>query len=326
MMGLTLMWSAVTLITIWAVAALYVDLRIAWLRVPMAALYTLGVIAILLTVKPRVRAMVWSLAGFCLVLLWWSTLRPSNDRDWKPNNSRTAWAEIDGDSVRIHNLRNCDYKTETEYQNCWSDRTVHLLQIRGVDLFQTNWGSRWISHPILSFQFGDNEHIAFSIEARYQAGQSYSAVLGFFRQYELIFVTADERDVIRLRTNYREGEEVYLYRARLPQDTTRRMFLTYIGYLNRLKDQPEWYNALTRNCTTTLDRQLAAEVSNPLRRTYQILLNGTLDELLFDRDRLVTGGLPFAVLKEQAHINTAARAADRSPDFSAHIRAGRIGF
>jgi hypothetical protein len=117
-----------------------------------------------------------------------------------------------------------------------------------------------------------------------------------------------------------------MYRLRLLSETVRAVFLTYVTYLNHLKDDPEWYNAVTRNCTTTLDRQLAAESSNPQPWNYQYLLNGTLDKLLFERGRLVSEGLPFSELKEREHINAAARSADQSPDFSGLIRAGRIGF
>jgi hypothetical protein len=260
------------------------------------------------------------------VLAWWLTLKPSNEGNWQSDVDRTAWAEINGDRVTIHNLRNCDYRSETDYANCWSDRTLYLSQMRAADLFLTNWGIPFASHPIVSFQFGDNEHVAFSIEARYKAGQAYSTILGFFRQYGLIFVAADERDVIRLRTNYRKDEEVYMYRVHVQPDVARAMFLTYLTYLNKLKDHPEWYNALTRNCTTTLDKQLAADVNNPQPWNYQFVLNGTLDELLYERGRLVTGGLTFPELKQREHINAAAQAANRSPDFSALIRAGRIGF
>ncbi len=324
--GLTFVWCILALLTLWALTALYVDIRVASLRVPVASVYAAGVIAILFWAKSKFRAAVLCFTGFCIVLVWWLALRPSNIGDWKADSSRTASAEIEGDRVRIHNLRNCDYSSETEYKNCWTERTVYLSQIRGVDLFLTNWGPRWISHPILSFQFGDNEHIAFSIEARYKAGQTYSAVLGFFRQYELVFITADERDVIRLRTNYRKDEEVYLYRSSLPPDTARSMFLTYIGYLNKLNDEPEWYNALTRNCTTTLDRQIAEDTSNPQRRTYQTYLKGTLDVLQYERGILLTVGISFPELKEREHINSAARKADQSPDYSALIRVGRVGF
>jgi hypothetical protein len=324
--GLTLMWSVLALLTLGASMALDVDIRIDACRIPLVSIYTLGVVATLLKVKRRLWAAALSFVGFWVVLIWWFSLKPSNNRDWRADVVRTAWAEIDGDRIVLHNLRNCDYLTETEYAHCWQNRTFYLSQIRSVDLFLTNWGSHWISHPILSFSFGDDQPIAFSIEARYKAGQSYSAFLGFFRQYELIFIAADERDVIRLRTNYRIGEEVYLYRTRASPDTARAIFLTYVDYLNKLRDRPEWYNALTRNCTTTLDKQITAEVSDPQPWNYQIVLNGTLDELLYDRNRLVTGGLPFATLKEREHINPAARAADGSPDFSALVRTGRVGF
>ncbi len=321
-----MMWFILALLTMWAVAALYVDLRITALRIPVAVIYVLGIFTILLKFKRSLWAAALCFMAFCAVLAWWLNLKPSNRGDWQPDVDRTAWAEVDGDRVTIHNLRNCDYRSETDYSNCWSDRTLYLSQIRGADLFLTNWGLRWASHPILSFQFGDNDHVAFSIEARYRAGQSYSPILGCFRQYELIFVTADERDVIRLRTNYRKDEEVYMYRTRLRPATAQAMFLTYVAYLNKLKDHPEWYNQLTRNCTTTLNKQLAADLPDPQSWNYQFIVNGTLDKLLYDRGRLVTGGLSFPDLKQREHINAAAQAANRSPDFSAVIRAGRIGF
>jgi len=324
--GITIVLVALALLTLWAVAALFVDCRIPTLRIPVTLIYVLGVITIFVKRKRSRWAGVAYLLGFCIVLAWWLTLKPSNDANWQPDVDRTAWGDIAGDRVTIHNLRNCDYRTENDYSDCWSDRTLYLSQIRAADLFLTNWGIRFASHPIISFQFGDDEHVAFSIEARYKAGQAYSTVLGCFRQYELIFVTADERDLIRLRTNFRKDEEVSMYRLQGTPEVARAMFLTYVTYLNSLKDHPEWYNEVTRNCTTTIERQLAAHVNNPQSWNYQFLLNGTLDELLYDRGRLVTGGLSFPELKEREHINAVARAANRSPDFSALIRAGRVGF
>jgi hypothetical protein len=314
------MWFVVALVSLWAAAALYFDFRIAVLRIPAAVTYVLAIIAILLKFKGRFWAAGLCLASFCIVLTWWFSLRPSNQRDWRPDVAQTAWTETDGDRVTIHNLRNCDYRTETEYTNCWHDRTVYLSRFRGVDFIFVNWGVPWIGHPIVSFAFDDGEHIAFSIEARYQVGQSYSAILGFFRQYDLIFIAADERDVVRLRTNYRKDEQVYMYRTRVEPQIARAMFLTYIAYLNKLRDQPEWYNALTKNCTTAIDRQISATMSNPQPWTFQFIANGTLDELLYNRGRLVTDGLPFRELKERAHINAVARAANQSPDFATLIR------
>jgi hypothetical protein len=324
--GLAFVWVVVAVSFLWAIAALYIDVRLPAWKIPLMVIYAVVVVAILVKCKLRFPSALGCFACFCVVLIWWFSLKPTNQASWEPNVDRPAWIEVDKDQATIHNLRTCDYQTETAYRNCWSDRTVNLSDLRGVDLFFTTWGVRWIAHPILSFDFGKNQHVAFSIEARYRVGQAYSAILGFFRQYELIFVVADERDVIRLRTNYRKGEEVYLYRGRLAPEEARGMFQAYVQYLNRLKSQPEWYNAATRNCTTTLDRQLSAKVVEPEPWNYQFLLNGTLDKLLYDRNRLVTNGLSFDQLKQQAHINTAATAAGNSPDFSALIRAGRPGF
>jgi len=324
--GITAIWIVLALLVLWATAALYIDFRIASLRVPLTVIYILAIIAILIKFKMSRWSVILCLVSFVCVLLWWLTLKPSNSGAWQPDADRTAWTEIDGDRITIHNLRNCDYRTETEYSNCWSDRTLDLSQLRAVDFFLTNWGLSFASHPIVSFQFGDNTHIAFSIEARYRPGQSYSTILGTFRQFGLIFVVADERDLIRLRTNYRKDEEVYMYRINADPKVTRAIFDTYVDYLNKLHENPEWYNEVTRNCTTTLDRQLTAVTANPQPWSYQYLINGSIDHLLYNRGRLVTGGLPFAELKQRAHINEVAHTANQSPDFSALIRAGRVGY
>jgi hypothetical protein len=321
----SLIWLAIAILSLWSIAALYIDTRMPSARIPLVVVFAAAIITIVFTQRPRF-APVLCFCCCCVVLVWWFNLLPSNQADWRPDVARTAWVTIEGDRVTIHNLRNCDYQTETSYTNCWTERTVYLSQLRGADFFFTNWGPRWIGHPIVSFQFDDSGHIAFSIEARYKAGQSYSAILGFFRQYELIFVTADERDLIRLRTNYRKGEEVYMYRTTLSPDAALKVFLIYVDYLNQLRGKPEWYNALTKNCTTTLDRQIAADLPNPQTWNYQLLLNGSLDRLLYARGRLITGGLPFEDLREREHINKAATTAEHSPNFSAVIRLGRVGF
>ena len=323
---MTVVWVVLGLFVLWATFALYFDLRIETWRLPFAFVFLSGMIAILVRLRgSRWAATLCLLSCFC-VMTWWLTLKPTNSGAWQQNVDRTAWVQMDGDRVTIHNLRNCDYHTETDYSNCWSDRTIYLSQLKAADLFLTNWGLSFASHPIVSFQFGENDHIAFSIEARYRPGQDYSTIHGLYRQFGLIFIVADERDLIRLRTNYRKDEEVYLYRLKFDPETTRAMFLTYVNYLNRLNDHPEWYNELTRNCTTTLQKPLAAATGNAQGWTYQFILNGSLDALLYDRGRLVTGGLPFPALKQREHINSVAHTINGSPDFSALIRAGRVGF
>jgi hypothetical protein len=323
-LGVTIMWIVLVLVNLWAVAAIYVDCRIASLSIVLAVVYVAALIFLIVKFK-RWRPLS-CLICFCVVLTWWFSLTPSDNGDWQEDDARRAWTETAGDRVTVHNVRNCDYRTETDYSDCWSDRTYNLSDLRAVDFFFTNWGVRWIGHPIVSFDFGNNQHLAFSIEARYKKGQDYSAILGFFRQYELIFIVADERDVIRLRTNYRKDEEVYMYRTIATPEIARKFFATYVDYLNHLREHPEWYNAATKNCTTTLDSELSSDLANPLGWNYQLLLNGTLDELLYDRGRLVTGGLPFEELKQREHINAFAQTVGQSPDWSALIRQGRVGF
>jgi uncharacterized protein DUF4105 len=309
-------------LTAWAAAALYFDLLPGTsLRTLGASSYGLAMVGALLTFRGRGKAIAICLAGFALVLAWWLTLKPSNDRAWQPDVAQTAWAEIDGDHVTIHNVRNCDYRTEGDYTPHWETRSYDLAQIRGMDIFLTYWGSPWIAHPIVSFQFGDNDYIAMSIETRKEVGEQYSAIRGFFRYYELIYTVSDERDVVRLRTNYRKGEETYLFHTRATPEHARATFLNYLKKINRIRNRPEWYNALTNNCTTNI-----ATLAGEPQLDWRVLLNGRADQMLFERGDLATGNLPFAQLKRQAHINAAARAANDAPDFSRRIREGRAGF
>jgi uncharacterized protein YjeT (DUF2065 family) len=196
-------WLLLTGMTFWAAAALYFDLSFS--RVPFLApiLYLVVIAAAAYTTKRRLRRMGICLAGFLIVLVFWISLQPSNHHEWQANLSQTPWAEIDGDRVTIHNFRNCYYRSAAELTCEWLTKTVLLSQLRGIDLFVDYWGSPWIAHPIVSFQFGDDDYVAASIEARYQIGQSYSPIRAFFRQFTIVYVLANERDLIRLRTNYR---------------------------------------------------------------------------------------------------------------------------
>jgi hypothetical protein len=157
-------------------------------------------------------------------------------------------------------------------------------------------------------------------------GQSYSAVRGFFRQYELAYIVSDERDVVRLRTNYRKDEEVYIFRTAVKPQFARKIFLDYIERVNQLHSNPEWYNALTNNCTTNIDVSASQARGKGTVWDWRVLLNGKMDEMMYEHGTLVTGGLPLPELKAQAHINAAAKAADDSPDWSQLIRVGRVGF
>jgi hypothetical protein len=257
-------------------------------------------------------------AVFALVLLWWLTLKPSNDGPWPPDVAELAWAEINGDEVTINNVRNCDYRTETDFTAHWERRTVRLSQITGLDIAIMYWGSPYMAHPIASFRFADALPICFSIETRKRIGQEYSALRGLYRQYTLIYIVADERDSIRVRTNYRHGEDVYLYHVLGSPEDARVRFLEYVKALNTLNTHPLWYNAVTANCTTNIRTQ--RPILKRIPWDWRILVNGKADELLYERHLIATGGLRFAELKQRSQINERARAADQDPAFSRLIR------
>jgi len=314
------------LLTAWAAAALYFDFQVASLQVPLAVLYlvlTLGSFFFLRHHPSRVLVL---FAGFVVVALWWFSLKPTSHRNWQPDNAQTAWADIDGEHITIHNFRNCSYVTELDYTCQWETRSFDLANLSGADIFITWWGPTLIAHPISSFDFGPQGHVPISIETRDVVGQSYSAVRGFFRQYELAYIVSDERDVVRLRTNFRKDEEVYLFRTTVKPQFARKIFLDYIERVNQLHSNPEWYNALTNNCTTNIDVSASQARGKKTVWDWRVLLNGKMDEMMYEHGTLVTGGLPLPELKAQAHINAAAKAADDSPDWSQLIRVGRVGF
>jgi len=313
-------------LTIWVAGALFFDSPFPALRAPAAVLYTIVVLASLLFLRRHHLGLVVAFAGFALVVSWWFTLQPSNHRDWQPDNAETAYADIDGEHITIHNFRNCSYITEKDYTCQWETRSFDLGNLTGADLFITWWGPTLIAHPIVSFDFGSQGYVPMSIETRDVVGQGYSAIRGFYRQYELAYIVSDERDVVRLRTNFRKDEEVYIFRTTLPPQLTRKVFLDYLKRVNELHRQPEWYNAVTNNCTTNIDVSASQAQGRSTVWDWRVLLNGKMDEMLYEHGRLVTGGLSLPALKAQAHINAAGIAADDSPQWSQLIRVGRVGF
>src|SRR5215470_8755345 len=223
---------------LWGTLAIaYSNIPSASLRTALSWAFALGSISLLLFFRPRRLAVGIFLVGFVVLLLWWSSIPPSQDRDWQADVTALSSAEIDGDRITIRNIRNIDYHTETDYTVHYYDKTFDLSKLRTADLFISFWGSPYIAHTIMSFGFGSDGYVAISIETRKTKDEEYSAIRGFFKQYELIYIVSDERDVVRLRTNYR-GEDVYLYRLNARPELVRSVFLDYFNYINRLKEQP----------------------------------------------------------------------------------------
>lgn len=309
----------------WASGALWFDFPVSTLRHAVACSFVVLVTATWI----MMRKSAWLGRGVVAlsvvaVACWWGTLKPRLDRDWQEDVSQLPWADIQGEVITLHNVRNFDHRSTTDYKPEWQTRQVRLSQISGVDLFINYWGSPWMAHPIVSFQIMGEKPLCFSIETRKEKGESYSALGGLYRQFELYYVVADERDVVRLRTNIRPGETSYLYRTRMTAEKARERFMEYVTRINQLRQQPSWYHALTSNCTTAIRGQRVE--ARRLPWDWRLIVNGKGDELLYDQHLIFDDGLPFQELRSRALINEAARAADASPDFSSLIRQHRPGF
>src|SRR3954453_6014331 len=192
--GTLLVFVAVIIAVAWAFGAVWFDAPFgAGNRIAAAILATTFVV-LLIFVRPFWRKLVVFVLLFAGVLVWWLMLSPTDNSDWQPDVAQKAWADVHGEEVTFHNVRNCDYRTETDYTPHWEMRTVRLSRITGIDLAIDYWGSPWIAHPIVSFQFADAPPLCFSIEIRKTVGQSYSTIGGLYRRFELIYIVADERD------------------------------------------------------------------------------------------------------------------------------------
>jgi hypothetical protein len=268
-------------------------------------------------VKPRL-----AFAGaFAAVAIWWICIPASQERPWRPEVALPPQAFIDGDRVRLTGFRNFTYRGEDDFDVQYEQRDISLAHLVSVDLFISYWKLGPVAHTFVSFNFDDGTPpVCVSIEARPEVGERFSPLASLFKQFELIYVVGDERDLVRVRTEYR-GEEVFLYRIRTTPEGARRLFRIYLDRINELASRPEWYHLLKNNCTLNIVRNVrqAAGVDHG-RFDYHFLLNGLVDRLLYGEGMLDTS-LDFQELRRRSHINDAARAADDGQDFSARIRA-----
>jgi len=299
-------------------AVRYADLHQTPPRTVTAAMISIIPLVLVVALRRRRMGLLMFFAAFLAVLGWFLALRPSHQRDWATDVAVLPHATIEGDKVQLHNIRNFDYRSETDYTPAYYDRTLDLSKLRTVDVMLSYWSGRAIAHAFLSFGFDDGQYISVSIETRKEKSEQYSAVEGFFRQYELFYVVADERDVIRLRTNYR-GEEVYLYRLRGTPEKVRAVFLDYFKTINSIHEQPRFYNALTENCMTSLFSHLRCVPPYP-PYTIGVLMSGYSARYGYEKGGL-DHSVPFDELERRSHINDLAKPADQSADFSQRIRA-----
>ena len=301
-----------------------------WYQLPgNAAIRTMGsvawVIGVIALVAIAIHRRSWLPLGayalmYVVLLLWWASIAPSNQRTWADDASHLLTGAVQGSNVTLNNVRDFTWRSDDDYDVRWETRHYDLDHLASADAVLSYWGSAAIAHAMISFGFDDGSHVVFSVEIRKQRGQQYSAIGGFFKQYETILVAADERDVIRVRTNVR-GEDDYLYPLHMDKAAMRALFLAYVQDANKLTVTPEFYNTITSNCTTIVYR-MARQIEPGLPRDFRLLLTGYLPEYLYKVGAL-DQSTPIEEQRQRARITDKARNSKPGDDFSRAIRSQR---
>lgn len=322
-LSLILLAAAIVATTIWAVLAL-------WFRLPVPELARgllagvfglLGITTVIaLFTRYRRHVVIGYAVVFSSVLAWWSTIRPPIDADWSPDVARQVTGTIEGDVLTLHDIRDFEWRGETDFSETWVTRSYDLTKLSTLDLVMSYWAGPEMAHVIMSFGFEDGDYLAWAIEVRRRAGGAFSPIADLFKSNPLVIVAADERDVIGLRSNIRR-EDVQLYRLNVSPAAARALLLEYVSDANELSATPQFYNSLTTNCTTTIWKMMRA-VGDVAPFDWRLIVNGYLPEYAYSRGAL-TSGLPLQALKAAAHIDERAQAVGlSSPGFSQAIRLG----
>jgi hypothetical protein len=303
----------------WAALALYYCSSPAapWLRTSAAISYLVVVVVWIILNKKHVRFFLISLLGFVMIVLWFSTIQPKTVGTYPPELT-LPYSEFNGSAVTIHNVRNTIYRTKDDFDVHYEVRSYNLKDLQTLDVMVNYWGMEAIAHTFLSFGFSDGNYLAVSVEIRPEIGQAYDMLQGFFKQYQLIYIWGDERDLVRLRTNYKK-EDVYLYRTTLSPGNVRKMFVSMLQTTSAMNEKPEFYNTLTHSCTNTLGDHLISAGILDVPIWKRRFLTGDVDQRLY-KEGLLDTSVPFPDLRRQANIDERAKQADRDPDFSQRIR------
>jgi hypothetical protein len=302
----------------WAALAIYYsNLPMAELRLGFAAAFAAFAVWALWLSRQRRMSFVF-LVVFFGVVGWWISISPSHDREWRPEVAVMPRAFVNGDRVRLTGVRNFDYRTRNDFTARYEERELLLSHLIGLDFYVSYFTEGPVGHTFVSFIFDNAPPLSISIETRPEVGEGFAPVASLFKQFELIYVVGEERDVVGVRTNQRR-EPVYLYRLNTSVDDARRLLMVYLTRINELADQPEFYHLLTNSCTVNIVRYANA-AGRRGRFDLRHLLNGLIDSYLYHSGRIDTT-LPFDELRRRSLINAPAQEADGQADFSQRIRA-----
>lgn len=262
---------------------------------------------------------VWLLAALLIFFVALHLfIQPSNDRNWAKDQMVLPYAEFDGTEVTVRNIRNFTYASTTEYTPAYYDKTFDLDELETVDYIVEPFGGIGAAHTFLSFGFRDGSYLAISIEIRKQIGETFSPLKGFLRQYELMYVIADERDAVKLRSNYRK-DDVYLYPVEATHEHVRTLFVDMLNRANTLTQKPEFYNTLTNNCTTNIADHINDISPSRISWDYRLLFPENSDRLAQELG-LIAQHTSIEEARMQHRINEKAEKYADDPEFSKRIR------
>ncbi|KRW58557.1 Lnb N-terminal periplasmic domain-containing protein [Pseudomonas sp. TTU2014-080ASC] len=316
----------VLLSLVWGALALSYRLTLpGYLSWALIGLWSLAGVGVLWLIWAR--PLIWAVVAYAVLmgvlLLWWQSLQPSNQRLWADDVAQMTHGRIEDNQLFLDNVRNFNWRSDEDYDVRWESRRYDLDKLKSIDLFTSYWGMPAIAHVLVSFGFEDGQQLLFSVEIRKEKNEKYSEIGGFFKEFELSIVATDERDAVRVRTNVR-GEDVYLYRLNMPPEAIRELLVQYVEQANELVEQPRFYNTVTANCTTIVYHMLQ-NIVDGLKFDHRLLLTGYLPSYVGELGGL-QAGYSLDELREAGRITERAKAADQSPEFSRLIRQGVPGW
>jgi hypothetical protein len=319
--------AAAALIVCFFLSAVWANLAITYqlsgsAGVRIAACLALDMIALAALVgvalRRRWRALLIYAAAYAILLAWSASISASNDKNWAADVAHGITGIIDGDRLSARNVRNFSWRTEADYTERWERRIYDLSKLRSLDLFLVYWMGPSIAHTIMSFGFDDGRYLDFSIEVRRAQNDQYSALAGFFKTHELVYIGADERDLMTLRTV--RNEQIQLYRLRTPPERARALLVEYIKQASDLAAHPRFYNTLTTNCTTTIFNMMRA-VTSSIPFDWRIILTGHLPSYLYEHGAVDTR-IPLEELRQRADVTSRVDASLSEVEFSSRLREG----
>jgi hypothetical protein len=282
-------------------------------------IFVVGILLAFILIPNRRRTAYGVIILCVFVIIGWSQVTPSHDRKWEPSVAKLPYTKTEGDQIQIHNIRNFDYRTEKDFSVRYYDKSYDLTKLETVDYVLVYWdGNEAVAHSIFSFGFAGGDYLTVSVEKRLEKGEPQSSLRGLFKQYELIYILGDEKDLLRLRTNYRR-EEVFLYPINMDKETVRKVFNVIMERVNSIASEPEFYNTLTQSCLSSLVGDLKRVITPKSSFDYRRLANGFSDELLYENG-WIDSKLSFPETKKMHYINQYVQDDKDGSDYSRKIR------